>query len=172
MTVQIPLTQGQFAIVDDIDADLADAKWHATKGASNHSFYAVRKITDPNTKRRSLKHMHRVILERVVGRSLCGDELADHIDGNGLNNCRENLRVASRTENVRNQRKSVKNSSGFKGVSWNEQHQKWRALIRVNGRLKHLGLFDTPEAAHEAYCKAAASPEFHGEFANFGTAQS
>ena len=93
-------------------------------------------------------------------------EFIDHIDGNPANNRLDNLREASRTENSRNRRMQYSNTSGYKGVYWFKAARKWHAQIHTNGRNKHLGLFLTAEAAHAAYCKAAA--ELHGEFANFG----
>lgn len=89
--------------------------------------------------------------------------MVDHIDGNGLNNTRVNLRVANSTENARNTRLRKDNTSGFKGVTWHKKNRKWRAVIKVDGGQKHLGMFDTLEAAYAAYCKAAL--HYFGEFA-------
>jgi hypothetical protein len=85
----------------------------------------------------------------------------DHIDGNGLNNSFGNLRLATGSQNIANQGKRQDNTSGYKGVS--RHRSKWRAEITVNNSYYYLGLFETPELAHMAYCKAAA--ELHGEFA-------
>lgn len=87
----------------------------------------------------------------------------DHINGVRLDNRIENLRAASRGENLQNSKKSTRNTSGFKGVSWCKRKLKWRANICENYKQISLGYFDTPEAAHEAY-KAAALKHF-GEFA-------
>ena len=87
--------------------------------------------------------------------------LIDHIDGNPLNNSRSNLRVCTQQQNLCNRGKNTNNTSGFKGVDWFEQTQKWRA--RINN--KYLGLFKTPEEAHRAYVKAAQ--ELHRDFAKF-----
>jgi hypothetical protein len=92
-------------------------------------------------------------------------DLIDHIDGNSLNNRISNLREATRSENSRNRGATVKNQSGFKGVSWEKHLKKWRAKINVHGKRKHLGLFDSAELAHAAYCEAAT--QIHGEFARF-----
>ena len=86
----------------------------------------------------------------------------DHRDGDGLNNRRANLRVATVLENQFNARRRKDNASGFKGVSWHRAAGKWYAHISLNRKRFHLGTFDTPEAAHAAY--AAASAAFHGEF--------
>lgn len=87
----------------------------------------------------------------------------DHIDTDGLNNRLCNLREATHAENKRNTKAPASNTSGFKGVTWHRQRSKWQAKIKVNGRTKHLGLFETPEAAHAAYSKAAKS--HYGQFA-------
>jgi len=86
----------------------------------------------------------------------------DHVDGNGLDNRRSNLRLATASQNQCNQRRSSANSSGFKGVTWCRKGKRWKARIKVNKVLKHLGTFTSPEAAYAAYC--AASERFHGEF--------
>lgn len=90
-------------------------------------------------------------------------EHIDHIDGDGLNNRIDNLREATHSENLRNRGATTKNTSGFKGVSWHKARRKWQAQIKTNGRKKHLGSFDTPEAAYAAYC--AAAEDLHGDFA-------
>lgn len=163
-TIEIPLTQGKVAIINAVDADLADLKWHARK--SRNTFYARRNIpVEPN--KQTTESMHRVILARKLERPLRKSELVDHIDGDGLNNRRNNLRPATNAQNVRNSRKRTTNTSGFKGVSWNKEHRKWRAEIMARGKKKFLGLFNTAEEAHKAYCEAAE--QLHGEFANFGS---
>jgi hypothetical protein len=87
----------------------------------------------------------------------------DHINGIKNDNRLGNLRPATRSQNQANMRKHDANTSGYKGVSWNQQHRKWRANIRVNGRLKYLGAFDGPAEAHAAYLRAAEGG--FGEFA-------
>lgn len=79
----------------------------------------------------------------------------DHIDGVKNNNRIENLREATAAENQRNKPKNKNNTSGFKGVSRHKQTGKWAAVICLNGKQQHLGVYATPEAAHEAYCEAA-----------------
>lgn len=116
---------------------------------------------------------------RIYGRRYCAHRLAwllthevwpenqiDHINGRRDDNRLCNLRLATRSENTRNAKRRSDNTSGFKGVGFHKAQGKWRARIKIDGRRKDLGRFDTPEEAHAAYCKAAA--ELHGEFANFG----
>ena len=103
--------------------------------------------------------VHRVIWEMFYG-SLMDGEQVDHIDMDRTN-CRiENLRKCSNAQNTRNSRKRSNNTSGYKGVTG--CGNRWKAQIGANYHNTHLGVFRTPEEAHEAYCLAAA--ELHGEF--------
>jgi len=99
--------------------------------------------------------MHRLILNAPP------DLKVDHINGNGLDNRKENLRLATTPQNVRNARLSLRNSSGFKGVK--RKRQKWQASIVFNGKTIRLGVFDAREDAARAYDIAALL--LHGEFA-------
>lgn len=90
------------------------------------------------------------------------DEL-DHEDTNTFNNAWKNLREATRSQNCANRRLHKNNTSGFKGVIWHKQRQRWAAQIKRNGTTKHLGFFDTPELAASAY--AIAAQETFGQFA-------
>jgi len=87
----------------------------------------------------------------------------DHINGNRDDNRRSNLRTATRSQNNGNARRRKDNSSGFKGVSFHPQTKKWRAAIHIKGRKHHIGLFQTPEEAHDAYINKANVA--FGEFA-------
>ena len=87
----------------------------------------------------------------------------DHRNANKTDNRIENLRPASQSQNMANDRKRANNTSGFKGVSWSTARKKWLAHIMVNYHSKYLGAFDAPKEAHEAY--KAASKEHFGEFA-------
>tara|TARA_R110000744_G_scaffold194735_1_gene313664 strand:+ start:272 stop:757 length:486 start_codon:yes stop_codon:yes gene_type:complete len=89
----------------------------------------------------------------------------DHIDGNRVNNKIENLRPASSFQNAHNASIRSDNNSGYKGVGFHSMTGKWRARIRYMNKRKSLGLFDTPELAHKAYCQAA--DKLHGEFAHY-----
>lgn len=155
--ITLPLSRGIDTIIDDEDGDLVSRHWKIRGG------YVCHHCTQNG--RKGLCFIHRIILERIIGRILIKGEVVDHIDGNPLNNHRSNLRLASIKENVRNSKKPKNNTSGFKGVSWHDRAQKWRARIFVDRRQIHLGYFDTPEEAHKAYMEAAK--ELHGEFARF-----
>jgi hypothetical protein len=77
----------------------------------------------------------------------------DHININPLDNRIENLRILTCSENCRNKNKLKNCSSKYIGVSWNKQNSKWEAKIRIDGKKKHLGLFDNEQEAREAYKK-------------------
>jgi hypothetical protein len=87
----------------------------------------------------------------------------DHIDGDGLNNKWANLRQCNKSQNQANSKLRRTNTSGFKGVCWHKQRQRWVANIQLNGRRISLGLHNTPEDAHAVYC--AKAKELFGEFA-------
>lgn len=159
-TVKIPLTRGYVAVVDVIDADLAEVLWSVIK-APNKTAYAYHRKPSPVVASK-YELLHRRVYERVLGRALNNDEQIDHIDGNGLNCRRDNLRLATHAQNQQNKKRRRDNRSGYKGVRYIARRNKWEARIRANGKAIFLGVFDTPETAHEAYVKAAR--ELYGEF--------
>ncbi len=91
------------------------------------------------------------------------EQQIDHRDLNRANNRWDNLRVATNSQNHANTRAQSNNRSGFKGVSWSKAANKWMAQIVRDRCHTYLGLFDTPEDAHAAYCVAAE--RLFGEFA-------
>lgn len=146
----VTLTRGYEAIIDAADVPLVEGwNWHAS--VNRNAVYAKRKAGKTSLL------MHRVIMDDPDGFQV------DHIDGNGLNNRRENMREATNAQNAHNSPIQRNNTSGFKGVSWHKRCAKWYARIKANGSCYRLGCFDTPEAAHAAY--VAASEKLHGEFA-------
>lgn len=152
---KIRLTRGTEAIVDDIDFDLSDYRWRENIG------YAVREIRPDGTKRsRTSQYMHRVILERIVGRGLHRGELCDHINRDGLDNRRCNLRLVNKSQNNAN---GVKKSGKYKGVTFIKKLDKWRAQIMKNYKQIHIGCFDTEIEAAKAYNEKAT--ELFGEYA-------
>lgn len=92
--------------------------------------------------------------------------VVDHEDGDSLNNCPNNLRLASKFQNGYNSRLYTNNSSGYKGVSFDKETGKWLAQIREAGRNKKIGRFATAELANEAVVRVRAN--LHGAFANDG----
>lgn len=101
-------------------------------------------------------YMHQLILPNKYGFEV------DHIDGNGLNNTRSNLRYATKAQNAQNRSVTGNGASKYKGVS--KSGYRWRATIRVNGEFKHIGVFDTQIKAAKAYDSQAK--KYFGEFAN------
>jgi transcription initiation factor TFIID subunit TAF12 len=79
--------------------------------------------------------------------------VVDHINGNGLDNRKENLRFVTRRQNMQN-RHIITNSSKYPGVSWHDSNQKWQARIRIGDKEKYLGVFATEKAAFTAYKEA------------------
>lgn len=169
-TIRIHLSiTGKYAGMYETTISIEDAEyvkqfnWGILRTKTN--MYASRTISKGDKKYGTLL-MHRVILSRKLERELLKGEQVDHIDGNPLNNTRPNLRVATNVQNNANKGKTKRNTSGYKGVSFEKSRNKWQAEIMVDGRRIHLGRYDTPELAYEAYCEAAL--EYNREFANFG----
>lgn len=155
---EIPLTKGYVAKVDDEDYErLSRWNWYVLKAgtAACIKYYAIREILTNNC--RQVIRMHKEILG-------CS-RFVDHIDHDGLNNQRSNLREATRSQNGANRRKGVNTSSRFKGVSWCKATNKWKSEIRVNGKSRYLGIFKDEVDAATAY-NLAALEEF-GEYANY-----
>jgi len=92
-------------------------------------------------------------------------KIIDHIDGNPLNNQIDNLREADKYQNTWNAKVRKSSSIGLKGVTFHPQTKKYRARIRCKYKTYSLGLFETKEDAHQAYCKASMT--LHQEFGRF-----
>jgi hypothetical protein len=153
MAREIELTRGMKALVDDdMYEELSRFKWRVRHSWS--SWYAMRHGNNGKS-----FDMHRVVLGLTHGDGI----QVDHIDGNGLNNQRSNLRICSNTENQRNRRVGANNTSGFKGVDFHKHSGTWRARISIDGRRVFLGAFDNSIDAARAYNKAAIT--CFGEFA-------
>jgi len=138
--------------ISDVDADLASSIWYAVE--SGGIMYA-------RAGGSSGPHLHRVIGERMAGEPL-GKRVVDHMNGNSLDNRRENLRVVSHMENIRNRAGANKNgTSGHLGVSFHKAKGVWRAYIMLPApdvprrqKMKHLGYFDIVEDAVKARLEA------------------
>lgn len=163
--ITIPLSKkgkhaGKYvAIVSIEDSDLADFNWMVLLQPTRNTNYAERQI---GTTARKHILLHRVILERVLGRVLAENEVPDHINGNGLDNRRENLRVATKAQNHQNAQKRKDNTSGYKGVSLHKETGRYVAYINANSKRFYLGIFPTIEEAYQARQKALL--EHHKEF--------
>lgn len=151
---EIKLTQGMVAIVDIEDYEyVSKFNW----GASHNGWgvwYAVRR---PPKGERGRIRLHRFILNAP------DDMFVDHINGNGLDCRKSNLRLCTNAENGRNSKIPITNLSGYKGVCWHKATQKWIVQINVNGKRTHIGLFENKLDAAIAYNDAAV--RYYGEFA-------
>jgi hypothetical protein len=153
---RVPLTRGKYAIVDPEDYDwLMKYKWHAN--CARGKFYAV------NSR---MQKMHRlIVLNSNPNFEMRNTKmLVDHINGDGLDNRKVNLRLATPAQNNWNSKSGMdRGKSKYKGVKWHKHVKKWAAVISVNGQRKHLGYFADEKQAARAYDKAAK--EFRGEYA-------
>jgi hypothetical protein len=149
--VLIPLTRGLFATVDAADAEaVRSLKWYATT-PRGRVYYAVHDLPSGRG-----VYMHRWLLDAPSNMTV------DHVDLNGLNNQRSNLRLETRSQNQFNTG-SRGGTSRFKGVSFCKQTGRWKTQIASHGKRWELGRFKDEEAAARAYDRAAL--ELHGEFA-------
>jgi len=154
----IPLTHGMFAVVDsDVADEMSKHKWMARR--SNGGWYAARAVWMPTEKKCRQISMHRLIAGATKG------QFVDHIDGDTLNNKRENLRICTNAQNLQNMRAHKGRST--KGVHFTKKRSHlcnpWHAYITLNRKRKHLGYFSSAESAQAAYNTAA--DELFGEFA-------
>lgn len=157
---RVPLGEGMVALVDVADLHLvARFSWRALRG-HNSKYYAYAKQGDTGY------YMHRLIASTPAGME------TDHINGDGLDNQRANLRLATSSQNSANTGKPApangrQHTSRFKGVSWSSHRSCWVAHIMVDKKSKNLGGFPTEDAAATAYDIAALAS--WGEFAYLNT---
>jgi hypothetical protein len=159
---EIPLSRGYVALVDEADYERVSAyKWKAhvvrRKDGSVICVYAQRGVRRPDGTW-TAEQLHRFI----VGVTDSKIQI-DHQNHDGLDNRCSNLRLCNRAENGHNRRLKRNNSSGFKGVHWRRRDKVWQALLKIDGKLLHLGLFLTAEAGARAYDKAAL--KYFGDYA-------
>ena len=140
MAMEIPLTQGKVALVDDEDyAELVQYKWFAHNTYKN-LWYAERNQKYMNGGRSTTQiKMHRVVMG--VNGKLDTSNHIDHIDGDGLNNQKSNLRFVTMRQNQQNRHLPLR-SSNMTGVTWSEPHKKWTTRVHIGGRTRYLGLFE------------------------------
>ncbi len=154
VTSLIPLSQGKFTIVDTEDFEyLNQWKWYLS-----HYGYAVTTWREGSGKDAVYRkiYMHRLLMKTPE------DMETDHINRTPLDNRKSNLRNCSHQQNQSNRAKQVNNTSGYKGVVWHKQQQKWWARVTFKGKQISLGLHNTAEEAAKAYDKGAQL--HHGEY--------
>lgn len=152
--------KGHSVIIDDEDYEkVASMPWYVQYGYGKKKghIYFYHSVSKPNTKK------YNISLQRFLMRCQLHDGMVvDHINGNTLDNRKQNLRVCTFAENIINQKRRNDNTTGYKGVSFHVNVKKFIARISVGGNRLHLGCFDTAEEAYAAYCEA--SKKYHGEF--------
>lgn len=147
----------RYVLVDDEDLDyLSQFSWRLVGSKQ----YVQRVVRKPQKNGRNSKTylMHREIMNVPQGMTV------DHIDGDPLNNTKENLRICTKQENIRYRKPNKKlGTSRYKGVSWNKKHKKWRSHIHVNNEQIYLGAFVSEKEAALSYNMAAI--KHHKRFA-------
>jgi len=139
-----------FTIIDDGDYKLiSEYKWHAN--INDYKTYAY--AYNPGTP--TTIYMHRLIMDATNG------QMIDHINGNGLDNRKENLRLCTNSQNQANRGANKNSQSGLKGLRF--RYGKWQARIKFNRKEIHLGAFSSKTEAAKAYEEKAV--EFFGEYA-------
>jgi len=158
MVKEIPLTQGKVALVDDEDYERVNQhKWYARFNHGN--WYAERGQWDYAIKKVKDIKMHRLII------SAPKDVQVDHINGDGLDNQRCNLRIVTQSQNQRNMKKRTKRkyTSIYKGVCFDKERRKWVVSIYIDNKCRKIGRFKNEIDAARAYDEAAK--KYFGEYA-------
>lgn len=141
---------------DDEDHELVGRyKWCLRKFRTRN--YAIANVVDYSGKRKQIS-MHRLLM------SFPNEMEVDHVDLNGLNNTRRNLRLATHAENNKNKKCQSNNKTGFKGVHLYKRYNTYQAYIWIDRKRIHLGYFKTAIEAAKRYNEEAV--RLHGEFAN------
>lgn len=155
-TIKIPLNSRKYpelhALIDEADYELVSQyRWRAHSAGSG-LYYAIQGARDTNS-------MHRLIMSPPDNMQV------DHINGDGLDNRRSNLRIATSSQNHANRKRLLRvKSSVYRGVTWHKAAGKWQAAIKANQAFHYLGVYESEEDAARAYDRAAMI--YFGEFAN------
>lgn len=145
--LELPLSKGRYAIIDNFDLELVMRyEWYYYKAKAGHNEYAMAPDRIFGQAKAKPIFLHKLLMRSANGLHV------DHINGNGLDNRRENLRLCTSRQNSYNSKKRVINaSSKYKGVHLLKGGNKWKAQINKDGIHYHLGQFDTEILAAEAY---------------------
>ena len=142
---KIKLTQGEYALVDDEDYDkFSKIKWYVFRACPTLN-YAMCSKKQQNGKFRNFNMSREVMMNVPKGM------VVDHIDGNGLNNQKKNLRIATTSQNGMNRKDNCNNTSGHRGVCYNKKNKKWQAQTMSMGKPVYLGMYDDILEAAKAY---------------------
>jgi hypothetical protein len=140
---------GETIVDEDIYYKLIKYNWYL----NNHG-YVIGRGED-----KKIRSLHRYIMEYN------GEDFVDHKNNNCLDNRKENLRIITAKQNSQNKSSSKNATSKYIGVSWNNADNKWKANIKINGKLKYLGSFSDEIEAAKA--RDTATREHYGEFGNY-----
>lgn len=151
--MKIPISSGRHALIDEDDYELLSKyRWCTSHGYASTSVYLG---GGRKNKKSVVYRMHRLVMDAQPG------QIVDHINGNRLDNRKQNLRFCTHAENMRNSKPHKNSTQPYKGVK--KHRNKWLARIMHNRKEVSLGMYETPEQAAEAYDSAAK--KYHGEFA-------
>lgn len=142
--IEVKLRNNLILLLDDQDAWVVE-NYSLVADRRGGTWYVRAQEKGPGAARKPKHYLHRMLMGFPVGMDI------DHKDGNGLNNQRNNLRVANRTQNNLNRQLSSTNRSGYKGVFWNAQRGRWYAKLTVDGVTRKKGYFITAEEGAIAY---------------------
>lgn len=158
------MAQPRYAKVDPADYKrLRGYEWFSIKGP--RSFYAARRARGTKASKFARMYMHRELIEIADGL------LVDHINHDGMDNRRANLRAATHSQNMYHRgKRSGTTQSKYKGVYWRKRNRKWQALITFQKKKIYLGYFRSEIEAAKAYDRAAR--KYHGEFASLNFPES
>ena len=169
LTIVSP-THGEFKVLYDAEDEdkISEYTWHAAKNTTTDKFYIRAHVPHPSgdwyyrpggrrSRRQAGMPLHRLIMNTPKGMQ------TDHINGDTLDNRKQNLRICTAAENQRNRGPTKNNKSGFKGVRWHIRDKKWCAAIRHEGINIHIGYFKDKEEAASAYDKKAIELELDQE---------
>jgi len=161
LTIESKTHGTHHVLLDDEDYDrvVAEGKWYINKSYRREVFYVMRKTPRGENGKQKTIHLHRFIMDAPKGK------VVDHINGDGRDNRKENLRICTNTENSRNCNRPPQGKVSYHGVRHlsGEKTKRYHVLIRFQGKKNSGGVFFTAEEAAVAYDKLAK--EHHGEFA-------
>ena len=149
---RISLSRGKFALVDNINYEyLNQWKWYYNNG------YAARDQRNLITKKDTRIYMHRIIMKAKKSENI------DHVNHNGIDNQKRNLRKSTHEQNMHNMKSNKNSTSQYKGVCWAKNNKKWKVQINYNNKHIYLGYYTNEKVAAKVYDKAAI--KLHKEFA-------
>lgn len=166
LAVKVPLTQNKFALIDEADFDrVNEHKWYMQTNLRRDRLYAVTGY--PNRKNRKEGRSSIIFLHRFILNIEDNTIIVDHINNDSLDCRKNNLRIATLSQNAQNRKRFNSNTSGYKGVSLNKQKKykhPWVSRLMLKDKSYYLGMYATAEEAAQAYDVKAC--ELFGDFAS------